>query len=390
MDEIAAHGPLLSTSVVFSIFTILTQVTSFQLDFSGLKKKEFLTSHQQQLLQLAESLSQQKLLTTFDVHPTGEDPYQNRVKRGYGKYRSRDNPGFVALPLPSLPSNIDQSQAQLLSRPNRRLIKLANELSIKRQGVLPPTVNDPLTPSNELGNVEDPFYFSPPAPQSNNKYPNSIQDVLHEMDQEKHPEQPPSNFYNEILTPTTTKKPKKKKKVVYKVVTPKPNPHHQGGTTKKTIYKLVTSKTTTVPKKVESTTNKPKIIYHTRKPLVDDANYDHTRPVPPFPKVTPAPPTISKNPPTKNRPEDYMAVIPYKDVHKLFQMLNKHTKPVQSNKKTQKRKMRPTNPPLPPPTTKRTALLQPKVIKRTPLKGKKKKKRKKTVHVSHLKNLSLS
>merc|ERR1712029_1076333 len=89
MDEIAAHGPLLSSSLVFSIFTILTQVTSFQLDFSGLKKKEFLTSHQQQLLQLAESLSQQKLLTTFDVHPTGEDPYQNRVKRGYGKKKKK-------------------------------------------------------------------------------------------------------------------------------------------------------------------------------------------------------------------------------------------------------------------------------------------------------------
>merc|ERR1711860_416964 len=126
--------------------------------------------------------------------------------------------------------------------------------------------------SNELGSVEDPFYFSP-------KYPNSIQDVLLEMDQEK-----PSNFYNEILTPTTTKKPPKKKKVVYKVVTQKPNHHHQG-TTKKTIYKLVTPKTTTERAKVEHTTQKPpaNIIYHTRKPFVDDdAKYDHTRPVPPF------------------------------------------------------------------------------------------------------------
>ena len=44
------------------------------------------------------------------------------------------------------------------------------------------------------------------------------------------------------------------------------------------------------------------------------------------------------------------------------------------------RKMTTPKPTLPPPTTKRTAELQPKVIKRTRLKGKKKKK--KTVHVS--------
>ena len=352
MDE-AAHAPQLISFL--TLLTIPHQAASFQLDFSGLK-----------LLQLAESLSQRKLQSTFDfIQPTAH----HRVKRGKLQRRRNRNPGFVALPLPSFPSDIDQSKAQLLSRPNRRLINLANELSIKRQGVLPPTVNDPLLPSNELSSVEDPFYFSP-------KYPNSIQDVLLEMDQEK-----PSNFYNEILTPTTTKKPPKKKKVVYKVVTQKPNHHHQG-TTKKTIYKLVTPKTTTERAKVEHTTQKPpaNIIYHTRKPFVDDdAKYDHTRPVPPFPKVTPKPPRISKNPP-KKQADDYMAVIPYKDVHKLFQMLNKHTKPAAVQKR---KKMRPTTRPntLPPPTTKRTALLQPKVIKRTPLKGKKK-KRKKTVHVS--------
>ena len=73
-----------------------------------------------------------------------------------------------------------------------------------------------------------------------------------------------------------------------------------------------------------------------------------------------------------------MAVIPYGDVYKLFEMLNKHTKPY-DDKKMQKKIRKMTTPtPLPPPTTKRTKLLQPKVIKRTPLKGRKKKK---TVHV---------
>jgi hypothetical protein len=76
-----------------------------------------------------------------------------------------------------------------------------------------------------------------------------------------------------------------------------------------------------------------------------------------------------------------MAVIPYGDLYKLFEMLNKHTKPYDQKKMRKKiRKMTTPRPTLPPPTTKRTAELQPKVIKRTRLKGKKKKK--KTVHVS--------
>ena len=342
-------------SVAFSLFSIsLKTVDSFQLDFLGLEKSEFLTPEQGRILQLAESLSQRKLQTTFDVQPQ----HHHRVKRGI-------NPGFVALPLPTLPSDIDPSQSQLLSRPNRRLISLANELSIKRQGVLPPTVNDPVPPG-ELGGVQDPFLFKP-----NKQHPNSIQDVLHEMDQEQ-PHLP--NVYPEILTPTT-KKPKKK--VVYKVVTKKPKVTVKG-TTKRTVYKLVTPKPTSVPK-VHKSTKKPEIIYHTRQPFVDDVNYDHTRPVPPFPKVTTPTPKISHVPPKSQHPDDYMAVIPYKDVYKLFQMLNKHTKPVKDGQSNKKK--RPTRPTLPPPTTKRTPLLQPKVIKRTPLKGKKK-KRKKTVHVS--------
>ena len=64
-------------------------------------------------------------------------------------------------------------------------------------------------------------------------------------------------------------------------------------------------------------------------------------------------------------------------------MLNKHTKPMNEKKMKKMTKMakmpKKTTTPLPHPTTKRTEILQPKVVKRTRLKGKKKKK---TVHVS--------
>ena len=57
-----------------------------------------------------------------------------------------------------------------------------------------------------------------------------------------------------------------------------------------------------------------------------------------------------------------MAVIPYGDLYKLFEMLNKHTKPYDEKKMRKKiRKMTTPRPTLPPPTTKRTAELQPKV-----------------------------
>ena len=146
------------------------------------------------------------------------------------------------------------------------------------------------------------------------------------------------------------------------------------GTTKKTVYKLVTD----APKHPEKeVTKKPQIIYHTRKPIVHDPpNYDHTIPPEPFPTQPPKKAPATHAPKKTSKPEDYMAVIPYKDVFKLFQMLNKHTKPYDDEKMQKKLKRMTT--PLPPPTTKRTEVLQPKVIKRTPLKGK---KRKKTVHV---------
>ena len=119
-------------------------------------------------------------------------------------------------------------------------------------------------------------------------------------------------------------------------------------------------------------------MYHTRKPFYDDTNFDHTRPPQPFPT---SPPRQYHQPTSKPHKEDYMAVIPYGDLYKLFEMLNKHTKPYDNDKMRKKidKRMKTTRAPLPPPTTKRTKLLQPKEVKRTVLKGKKKKK---TVHVS--------
>jgi len=72
MDE-AAHAPQLISFL--TLLTIPHQAASFQLDFSGLK-----------LLQLAESLSQRKLQSTFDfIQPTAH----HRVKRGKKKKRKK-------------------------------------------------------------------------------------------------------------------------------------------------------------------------------------------------------------------------------------------------------------------------------------------------------------
>ena len=121
-------------------------------------------------------------------------------------------------------------------------------------------------------------------------------------------------------------------------------------------------------------------MYHTAKPetVEDHRIYDHTRKPITIPIKDDPKKQTQKNP---QKPDNYLAVIPYNDVAKLFEMLNKHTKPTNEGYKPKKKKPGTTQKPhLPPPTTKRTEKLQPKVIKRTPL-GRKKKK-KKTVHVS--------
>ena len=353
-------------SLVLFPLTVSSQKDLSQFDYLGLEVFN-LSPQDEELSQWAQKISNEKLakMGIIDTQPL------NRVKRGYKKKSKQNNPGYYALPIPQLPTNVDQDQVRFLTRPNRKLIRMANEIVQKRNGgVLPPTVNN--IPPKEGPHVNDPFILTPVS--DSGGYPNSIQDVLSQIHEKPPsdgnyppPYDPPDTLKYPPFTHKPTTQPPKKKKV-YKVVHTKP-PKVEHGTTKKTVYKLVTEK--------------PKIIYHTRKPITEDPRiYDHTIPPEPFPTsapyVPPSPPHKAK--PVKKKPDEYMAVIPYHDVYKLFEMLNKHTKPYDEKKMKKKmKKVKSTPPTLPPPTTKRTEILQPKVIKRTPLKGKKKKK---TVHVS--------
>jgi hypothetical protein len=377
-----------------------------------------------------------------DLYFSGSEESLNRVRRSSNS-NNQQQLGYYALPLPELPSDVARNQPQLFRRPNRRLIRLANEMAINRRrgsaSVLPPTVNyNP--PNYHPDEVTDPFYIMPP-PDSTiggvGNYPNSIQDVLYTL--ESVDGKPPSDegyprpykplepiSYPEFThkpTPKPKPKPKPTRKIIYKVITKKPKkPSKEGYTTKKTVYKMATKKPTTTLKPVDnyhppppkeiyhpSKPEKPKIIehryppqtsekphitvhkypqhvskekdtyttkqpaqimYHTRQPIHENLEV-HTRQPEPHP--------------SPKKPDDYMAVIPFKDVNKLFEMLNKHTKPQSypkpPKKKKRRKKKKKSTTPLPRPTTKRTKLLQPTVIKRTVL-GKKKKKKKK-VHVSY-------
>ena len=149
--------------------------------------------------------------------------HHKRVKRGKHKRKHNSASGYYALPIPPLPQNVAKDRMRLLTRPNQKLINLANGIN-RRQGILPPTVN--YIPPKYEPDVEDPFHLMPP-PHSNilgqNNYPNSIQDVmsqLHDFDEkppsdEKYPpiyDAPPPLEYPEfthkpqpipqILTPT--------------------------------------------------------------------------------------------------------------------------------------------------------------------------------------------
>ena len=62
------------------------------------------------------------------------------------------NPGYYALPLPGLPRDVSSNlnKVTLFSKPNDRLVKLANELLISN-----PILVRPTTPSNRLKNGFD-------------------------------------------------------------------------------------------------------------------------------------------------------------------------------------------------------------------------------------------
>jgi hypothetical protein len=424
---------------------------------------------------------------------------KSRTKRGGNKQKNKNNlsddqnnPDYFALPLAPLPEDVleNLSSAQLFGRPNKNLIRLANELSHQRS-VLPPPVN-PEASKNPAAPPSDSFE---PVP----KFPSSIQDIMTDMgingyppsDESYPPEysaNPPLKYpaFTHKPTPSTkapekyvekptTAKPKKKKTVTTKypkaeqpiihypkpeqpiIHYPKPEqpahypepekpihypnsiqdvmnhlgvsqPNYYGhpptyDIPQPIVYSPPAYKPSTKKPKKKKSSKKPKVTkhkapsyspvespkheppkheppkyeppkheppkyesppkttpatyVHTHPTVVESPEY-HTRAPEPFPSYAPAPPAKKNSSPRD--PNNYMAVIPYDDVYKLFNMLNKHVSPTKMAK-TQKR----TTTYLPPPTTKRTEQLRAKVVKKTPDEGYKKKKRKKpkkTVTVS--------
>ena len=417
------HKFIISITLVLIPISPILSLSSTNFDHLGLESLA-LTPLEQELSDLAHQHSlknlekfgvQLKTQTANSAQNVEEEKkhHHERVKRGGWKKKKKgtNNLGYYALPIPPLPPDISKESTRLFTRPNKRLIQMANKLAIqKRQGagvVLPPAVNQNFA-RDEDRKVNDPFLLTVSGKQN---YPNSIQDVLSHVEppnytppQHQQQYNPPSNppnysppHYQGILTPhnevVTTKPPKK---VIYKViVTKKPEKaknNNEHGTTKKIVYKLATKPTqkphkTTPKHTTTSATKKPDSYIHTRKPETVHSTrspyHEHTLPPQTIhPKDPPAPHKTPMQYPNANPPkqqENYLAVIPYKDIAKLFELLNKHTKPM-SDKHMKIRHKTTSKPHLPPPTTKRTEILQPKVIKRTPLGHKKKKK--KMVHVS--------
>jgi hypothetical protein len=127
-----------------------------------------LKAHDRHLRRLKRLYDDDDVDTNFGRHFFAALP-KSRVKRG-GKqshFQGQNDPGYVALPLPSLPDDVldNLSEAQLLSRPNKGIIRLANELSEQRT-VLPPVVN-PIPPKTGPPPA-DAFEKAP-------KFPSSIQ-----------------------------------------------------------------------------------------------------------------------------------------------------------------------------------------------------------------------
>ena len=161
------------------------------------------------------------------------------------------------------------------------------------------------------------------------------------------------------------------------MITKEPPEVDEFGTTKRIIYRLATTPIPNQP----GITSKQNVEFHTVQPIV----------IPPKNKATTTttPVPIGKKPhETPHDPNSYFAVIPYNDITKLFELLNKHTKPATNGYKKSPKKSRKTTTTTHKPhkvvTTKK-----PKVIKhhhagygKKKVKQKKKKKKKKVVYVS--------
>ena len=299
--------------IVMAYFSPISAIFTPNLDHLGLETLS-LTHLERKLCELASEFSH----TTLETWGVQMERSEHKiVKRGM----KSTNHGYYTLPIPHIPSELSQESTKLFTNPNKKIIQLANKLASQRRksgssNVLPPATNQIFTPetNNNPLPVDDPFQLTINGHQN---YPNSIQDVLTHIDGNVTP-QPP-------------------KKVIYKLITKKPLhilDENNDGITKQIVYKLATKPPELYPVISNEliTTEKPDIIYHTRKPIVDGQIEYITQ----APEISTVPQTLPDNP---ENPENYLAVIPYGDVTKLFDLLNKHTKPMDEDgymKKVQK------------------------------------------------------
>ena len=273
----------------------------------------------------------------------------------------RESPGFYALPLPGLPSDVTGNIGgmKLTNNVDPNLVKLANDIFGSDQ-VLRPVVNYE-APANPLPPSLDPFDLTsnyrpeqqrPPGPSQD--IPFSIQDILEALD-EVNQFPPTDETYERPYSPSPP--------LSYPPATHKPPPPqtyvihtpqlHEGKPGDKNIghqdtpviynppsvhdtpviynppsvhdapviynppsidpYKLVTEKyqtTTKLPKKIQHTTKHPHSIRDKLPVIAKPPGNIYKKPN----KITEAP----------KKPQDYYAVIPYKDITKLFELLNKH------------------------------------------------------------------
>ena len=292
----------------------------------------------------------------------------------------RETPGFYALPLPQLPPDVTGNIAgmKLTNNVDPNLVNLANEIFGSDQ-VLRPVVNyeapsNPLPPSVDPFDLTSNFRPEPLGPQGPTPdIPFSIQDILEALD-EVNQFPPTDESYEKPYSPSpplsyppATHRPPPPPPQTYVIHTPplydgnqgdknagKPPPVNQDtpviynppsvhdtpviynppsvhetpviynppsvhetpvifNPPPNDPYKVVTEKYETTPKlpvKIKHTTKHPHSIRDKLPELAKPPGNIYEKPN----KITEAP----------KKPQDYYAVIPYKDITKLFELLNKH------------------------------------------------------------------
>jgi hypothetical protein len=330
-------------------------------------------------------LAEADRLGHVDLHALLGAAAPSRVKRGGENY--------VALPLPALPDDVraNLDQMQMLSGVDSGLVKLAAAADADQFDLTPDLTLNPSSHSTFGGKPN---------------YPNSIQDVMEIVGvlnptQNQRRVDGPQSFEGHTAAP------------IYYPPTKTPRPKYRVPATEKPaavpIYYPPTKTSrpkhrAPAPRKPPSSSyNPPSEQYESPAPSTyapaphADVEY-HTRPDPPYPSSTYAPAphadveyhtrpdpaypaTYAPPAKTRKKQQDYMAVIPYRDVHKLFEMMNKYVAPA----------------PHPKPRTYKTTTeapkkkrkLQPKVVKVTEFDTGHKKKKKKVTKVVEVRSKSI-